>query len=99
MEKYHSSVDAYAEQFDGSEKMRNKYWILHDTKWNAQLGINEGDLFYLTSIRGNIEIHVGDWIVVKGETLITEVMSDWEFKSNYVLDTDPSRKTHQKISS
>ena len=44
MKKYHSNVNVYAEQFDGSEEMRNKYWILHDTKWNAQLGINEGDL-------------------------------------------------------
>ncbi|ORJ54183.1 hypothetical protein LBR_09680 [Levilactobacillus brevis] len=99
MQKYHPSIDVYAEHFDGSEEMRNKYWILHETKRNAQLGINEGDLFYLTSVRGNIEIRVGDWIIVKNENLPVEVMSDWEFKYNYEQSPITNNDTHRKISS
>lgn len=85
LREYQEKGTVLAEQFDGSKKMRDKYWILHETEYDTDLDINIGELYYLTSIRGNIKINVGDWIIqtASNSTFPYEVLSNHEFKGLY----------------
>jgi len=87
LREYQEKRTVLAEQFDGSKKMRDKYWILHETEYDTDLDINIGELYYLTSIRGNIKINVGDWIIWtdSNSTFPKEVLSNREFKELYGL--------------
>jgi len=85
---YRQKGTVIAEQFDGSEKMCNRYWIFRKAKYNMESYIREADEFYLTSINGDLKINVGDWIVEDTElTVLTrQVITDYNFKLSYEED-------------
>ena len=82
---YRQKGTVVAEQFDGSEEMCNRYWILREAKYNTELNIREDDEFYLTSVNGNLKINIGDWIVEDKElpVLPRRVITDYDFKLSY----------------
>ena len=82
---YRQKGTVVAEQFDGSEEMCTRYWILREVRYNRELNIREDDEFYLTSVNGNLKINVGDWIVEDTELPILprRVITDYDFKLSY----------------
>lgn len=72
MKLYRKTATIRAERFDGSEEMVERYGVL-DT---------EGAGLFLPTLEGNLEFHVGDWIVtgVKGEHW---AIADDVFKQTY----------------
>jgi len=85
---YRQKGTVVAEQFDGSEEMCNRYWIIRKVKYNTELNIREDDEFYLTSINGNLKINIGDWIVEDTELTVLprQVITDYNFKLSYEED-------------
>lgn len=68
MAKYIKTVAIEAEQFDGSQKLVNKYDIVGGSTM-PDGRVLEPSLCYIQTLGGNLRIHVGDWITtgVKGE--------------------------------
>ena len=71
-----------AEQFDGSDIMREKYGIEH----SSNSGYNDSDWedegWTIPTNRGYLRINEGDWIVVQPDRSY-HIVNDKVFKSHY----------------
>ncbi|AAV35968.1 orf148 [Lactobacillus phage LP65] len=83
LKKFCEVHEAVAEQFDGSQEMCNNYWIIKNEVYNNDLGIHEGTEYFKTSLRGNIKIDIGDWLVVSEDIREVRVLSNYEFNERY----------------
>lgn len=100
LKKFCEVHEAVAEQFDGSQEMCNNYWIIKNEVYNNDLGIHEGTEYFKTSLRGNIKIDIGDWLVVSEDLGEVKVLSNREFSERYTSADDlnlvePEEEKHE----
>ena len=100
LKKFCEVHEAVAEQFDGSQEMCNNYWIIKNQVYNNDLGIHEGTEYFKTSLRGNIKIDIGDWLVVSEDLGEVKVLSNREFSERYTSADDlnlvePEEEKHE----
>lgn len=85
MDKYHSTVEIHAEQFDGSEEMAKQYGaeLYSNSGYGYAVveGEPDGDGYVLDTLKGELLVRIGDWIIKDGEDI--NVIADDTFKENY----------------
>jgi hypothetical protein len=82
LKEYRKTATIKAEQFDGSKEMMKKYRLIDGSdafRFNSHI---DPEKVYITTLEGNLEVNVGDWIAtgVEGEYW---AIADEIFKKTY----------------
>jgi len=82
---YHKTTTIKAEQFDGSRKMAKQYGaeLYSNSGYGYAVveGEPDGDGYVLDTLKGELLVRIGDWIIKEGEDI--NVIADDNFKENY----------------
>jgi len=82
---YHKTTTIKAEQFDGSRKMAKQYGaeLYSNSGYGYAVveGEPDGDGYVLDTLKGELLVRIGDWIIKEGEDI--NVIDDDTFKENY----------------